>query len=221
MWDLPVPGLNPCVLHWQENSLPLSHQGSQMALLLSTVPISIWQQKYNLFISNGCMLTQSFQGCAQSSWGFVPFLLSRVTTISWAYVIMALSGSWGGWRLSGPPWSTPIFLNCSSRQVDLTPTSCELSSLISTVPVDVYVCPWSLAWIVQVLLGSFGSVYHIPQPTVCLSRPSLSNLQTKHRFSSLSELPNLSGGPILPLSLGRGGWGRKWESLFSEIHPSS
>ena len=82
---------------------------------------------------------------------------------------MAWSGSWGGWRLPGP-WSTSIF-NCSSRQVDLTSTSCELSSLISALPTDVYVCPWSLAWIVQILLGSFGSVYYIPQP-VCLSRPS-------------------------------------------------
>lgn len=76
---------------------------------------------------------------------------------------------------------------------------CEESSLISTVPTDVYVCPWSLAWIVQILLRSFGSVYYIPQPTVCLSRPSLSNLQTKHRFSSLSELPKLFGGSYSPL----------------------
>ena len=134
-----------------------------------------------------------FRGVLSQMEGFVPLLLSRVTTISWAYVIMAWSGRWEGWRLSGP-WSTSIFLNCSSRQVDLTPTSCELSSLISTVPTDVYVCPRSLAWIVQILLGSFGSVYYIPQPTVCLSRPSLRNLQTKHRFSLLSELPNLSGG---------------------------
>ena len=165
------------------------------------------------------MITQSFQGCAQSSWGFCPF-----SSIQGHNNILSLCDHGIEWELRGleiGPWSTSIIFNSSSRKVDLTPTRCELSSLISTVPIDVYVCPWSLAWIVQVLLGSFGSVCHIPQPTVCLSRPSLSNLQTKHRFSSLSELPNLSGGPILPLSLGRGGWGRKWESLFSEIHPSS
>ena len=27
-WDLLGPGLNSCLLHWQADSLPLSHQGS-------------------------------------------------------------------------------------------------------------------------------------------------------------------------------------------------
>ena len=27
-WELPGSGLNPCLLHWQADSLPLSHQGS-------------------------------------------------------------------------------------------------------------------------------------------------------------------------------------------------
>ena len=30
MWDLPGPGLNPCLLHWQVDSLPLSQQGSPL-----------------------------------------------------------------------------------------------------------------------------------------------------------------------------------------------
>ena len=138
------------------------------------------------------MIIQPFQGCAQSNGGFCPS-----SSIQSHNYILSLCDHGMEWEMRGleiGPWSTSIFLNCSSRQVDLTPTSCELSSLISTVPTDVYVCPRSLAWIVQILLGSFGSVYYIPQPTVCLSRPSLRNLQTKHRFSSLSELPNLSGG---------------------------
>ena len=28
MWDLPDQGLKPCLLPWQADSLPLSHQGS-------------------------------------------------------------------------------------------------------------------------------------------------------------------------------------------------
>ena len=28
MWHLPDQGLNPCLLHWQADSYPLSHQGS-------------------------------------------------------------------------------------------------------------------------------------------------------------------------------------------------
>ena len=31
---LPEQGLNPCLLHWQVDSLPLSHQGSPLMLLL-------------------------------------------------------------------------------------------------------------------------------------------------------------------------------------------
>ena len=115
------------------------------------------------------MIIQPFQGCAQSNGGFCPS-----SSIQSHNYILSLCDHGMEWEMRGleiGPWSTSIFLNCSSRQVDLTPTSCELSSLISTVPTDVYVCPRSLAWIVQILLGSFGSVYYIPQP-VCLSRPS-------------------------------------------------
>ena len=193
MWDLPVPGIEPMspalagefFATEPPGKADGSHYFLQYLLPFDSKNITCSFQMVVWSFSH-------FRGVLSQMEGFVPLLLSRVTTISWAYVIMAWSGSWGGWRLPGP-WSTSIF-NCSSRQVDLTSTSCELSSLISALPTDVYVCPWSLAWIVQILLGSFGSVYYIPQPTVCLSRPSLRNLQTKHRFSSLSELPNLSGG---------------------------
>ena len=36
----PTQGLNPCILHWQEDSLPLSHPGS---------PFSEWQALSNVF----------------------------------------------------------------------------------------------------------------------------------------------------------------------------
>ena len=32
MWDLLGPGLNRCLLHWEADSLPLSHQGSPLEL---------------------------------------------------------------------------------------------------------------------------------------------------------------------------------------------
>ena len=38
MWDLPGSGIKPLLLHWQVDSLPLSHQGSshrKLYLLLS------------------------------------------------------------------------------------------------------------------------------------------------------------------------------------------
>ena len=28
MWDFPGPGIKPCFLHWQVDSLPVSHHGS-------------------------------------------------------------------------------------------------------------------------------------------------------------------------------------------------
>ena len=31
MWDVPRPGSNPCLLHWQAGSYPLGHQGSPQA----------------------------------------------------------------------------------------------------------------------------------------------------------------------------------------------
>ena len=34
MWDLPGPGINPCPLHWQEDSYPFYHQGSPINLHL-------------------------------------------------------------------------------------------------------------------------------------------------------------------------------------------
>ena len=35
-WIFPTQGLNPCLLHWQADSLPLSHQGSPMHRISST-----------------------------------------------------------------------------------------------------------------------------------------------------------------------------------------
>jgi len=36
----PGQGLNPCFLHWQADSLPLSYQGSPITLsLLNTIPL--------------------------------------------------------------------------------------------------------------------------------------------------------------------------------------
>ena len=115
--------------------------------LLSIVPTSIWQQKYNLFISNGCMIIQSFQGYAQSSWGFCPF-----SSIQGHNYILSLCDHGMEWELRGLEiaWSLvnihlPQLLIEAGR---LDPSSCEPSSLISTAPTDVYVCPKSLAWIV-------------------------------------------------------------------------
>ena len=34
MWDLPRQGINPCPLHWQEDSYPLYHQGSPYSWFL-------------------------------------------------------------------------------------------------------------------------------------------------------------------------------------------
>ena len=34
MWDLPEPGIEPCLLHWQVESPPLSHQGSPQRAFL-------------------------------------------------------------------------------------------------------------------------------------------------------------------------------------------
>ena len=36
-WDLPGPGLNLCLLHWQVDSLPLSHQGSPLVFFFHTL----------------------------------------------------------------------------------------------------------------------------------------------------------------------------------------
>ena len=35
LWDLPGSGPNPNLLHWQEDSLPLSHQGSPQMLIFA------------------------------------------------------------------------------------------------------------------------------------------------------------------------------------------
>ena len=34
MWDLPGPGIEPCLLPWQADSLPLSHQGNPWSMIL-------------------------------------------------------------------------------------------------------------------------------------------------------------------------------------------
>ena len=43
----PSQGSNPCLLHWQADSLPLSHQGSLWASIYLKVLHIIWRFKYH------------------------------------------------------------------------------------------------------------------------------------------------------------------------------
>ena len=55
MWNLPEPGLNPCPLHWQVDSYPLSHQGSPIHFsLYNSITFSkctkLWNHHHNLIL---------------------------------------------------------------------------------------------------------------------------------------------------------------------------
>ena len=58
----PDPGLNPCLLHWQANSLPLSHQGSpdlaSYYFPTDVIPTNTDNRKDEL--STGCCFFSSF-----------------------------------------------------------------------------------------------------------------------------------------------------------------
>ena len=48
-WDLPRSGTEPVFLHWQEDSLPLSHQGSTLIVVFICIPMMIGDVRH-LFI---------------------------------------------------------------------------------------------------------------------------------------------------------------------------
>ena len=56
-WVFLDPGLNPCLLHWHEDSLPLSHQGSPRLLL--EVPDPLASLLDNYITSAACPLSST------------------------------------------------------------------------------------------------------------------------------------------------------------------
>ena len=64
MWDLPDPGIEPVSLHWQANSLPLSHQGG---------PAYIFKKYFafaapNQLLSSSCWLLFSYSNINRLSY---------------------------------------------------------------------------------------------------------------------------------------------------------
>ena len=90
----PTQGLNPHLLHWQVDSLPLSHQGSQLHLYLQPLPLGL----HDRLSSASCQISSGIR----LSWEHEP------------YSEMHMRGS----RLCGEGNGNPLQYSCLENPVD-------------------------------------------------------------------------------------------------------
>ena len=160
LWYFLDQGLNPCLLHWQVQSLPLSHEGSPLLLwcLFSNVYINEWLLRptplwdhlsYHVFCV--CVFVTSWHlDCEQFKKQNIPVLGSMWWTgwrhsgtdrkVAGAWTLFSRSLLAHSWPLSLAEWGLLYQLLASSEQVHIHPSQGEDMLWLHCMPQHVAGC---------------------------------------------------------------------------------